>query len=266
MNGKKYFRSVVLYVLFPAVLLSLIACGGDVTASDGEKGNLRYSIATDYYVNSSLTAATLVSKITHRISVSIIDHDDVSDPGNVIHYVEDTNASVQTGLWRAGDKNSVGDVFLKVTSPGKFTILSKQGAELIDYITLTFDEAGRLEIISKVRTPNNRTFDTQTGAAIPVVEGSQVVFIPIPVTDAGMRLIGNGSYAYTADPSWMVVLGLNIDAAYEGSFWVNDGVWAASGEDNFYFIEEGSVTFTATETESGYTGTQAFSVSARPRI
>jgi len=112
-----------------------------------------------------------------------------------------------------------------------------------------------LKVVTKVREPYGDSFDKKADSGVILVEeGSQVAFIPYLTTSSGTRMIGNVPCQFTADPDWMIVPDV------EDTYITEDTSITFEYGSTFYFIEEGSVTFTFVNAESGYTGTKEFDV------
>ncbi|MFC1669089.1 hypothetical protein ACFL20_01755 [Spirochaetota bacterium] len=255
MNLKSIFKKtqMIISVIIP---ITLISCAGDITSSLGEEGNLRYSITTDYYINSSLIDSTLATKITHSIDVDLAKSIEAEESMIITHMIEPSSNSTitNTGSCPSYNKICVKNISLKTSSPGAYTITSVNGNKTIDYITLQFDEAETIDIIVKEREAYQNSFDIKSKPVI-AIEGSQVVFIPIPTASDETRLIANGSYNVECNSTGLAVPGKNISDVNEGNnFFDTDGVWSWMGDQNYYLIEEGTVKFTITEIESNYQG------------
>ncbi len=260
---KKVIESYAYQIRSAGVLLllviTLLNCG-DTTGAVGEKGILHYSIHTDYEMDKTLTEAVLLTNVTHTIRVW--HQEEIPEAPNMIHTVEPSeNTEIITGtcpIYDGEEAYCVPNMTLKVSDPGTYRINSVIEDEVIDTITLEFDSASTIDVITKVREPYGEEFKTaESEEIISVTKGSQVAFVPIPKASNGSRLLGDIKCEYTADPSWSVVPGKNINTAWE------EGDIITRSDANFYFIEEGDMTFFITEEESGYTGEQKFSVSKR---
>lgn len=247
-------RNLACVLCIAGVSAALIGCG-DQTSSAGDEGNLLYTLFTDYDVpEDQLTDARLVTGHEQRLLVSLTSRglQEVDSPGRIQHTVLPAAGVFVTN--QGGSESNPPDLRILVSAPGKYTVESRDGGELVDRITLTFEEPGDFELRAHVRAPWGEDFQAASGDPITVEEGSQVTFQAVPLDAAGERLAGDMTTDIAVDPTWAVVPGEGVLETYE------DGVWTVGGEVNFYFIEPGVVTFSVIDPVSGATGDQDFEV------
>ena len=254
----KTLKKSVVCFLVGISLLTIAGCFEDSNTSAGEKGVLRYSLYTDYEAEGNLATGILPTKVTLSISVRRISwRTDIGDYRNIRHVV---TPSEDAEIFFTPDPEYVPDFKIKVSKPGEYIVETKNSDEVIDHITLKFDDPETIDAVVKIRKPYESGLNTVKHEGVTtVVEGSQVAFIPFFVTKDGTRMIGSGPCKYTADPEWMVVPDKHFLDYTEGNYWVS-----ISSEGSFYFIEDGSVTFHFLNEESGMTGTKEFLVTPIP--
>lgn len=241
---------------YGAVFILVFVMSGCFTAdsntSEGENGVLTYSLYTDYEAQGSLATGILPTLVTHRIEVYSTGSESIGRYDEIYHIVEPSeNAIIISG----DNEYSIPDLTIKVSKPGKYTIVTKNSEKEIDKIELNFEDPASLKVVTKIREPYERTFDkAEESSNIETEEGSQVAFIPYFYNADNVRMIGNIGCEYTADPDWMVVPDVEWNSETE------DSSWTANYASSYYFIEEGTVTFTIWHEESGMTGKQKFTV------
>jgi len=258
MKNRKF---LFLIAIGAAVLLQ--ACGG--VESPGDKGILCYSILTNYTPkDTDLKKSTLVGAVTLSLSVDIIKYQSGIRWATISH-----SASPSTGVMITPDTTKcasldptaacVPNLIIKVTQPGAYKISSSASESVVDTITLNFDMADSIQPIVKVRPANEKNFTEISTAVQPVavVQGSQIVFIPVPMKGT-LRLVGNIKCDYTADPAWRAVIGRNVGVETEEESWYLDG------QENYYLIEPGDLSFTFTNAEMQTSTTVKFAVSQIP--
>lgn len=242
-----------LYVSVFIVTLMISGCfSADSNTSNGENGVLSYSLYTDYEASGSLATGILPTLVTHRIEVYSTGSESIGRYDEIRHTVEPSeNAVIITG----DNEYSIPDLTIKVSKPGKYTVITKNSDEVLDKIELNFEDPASLKVVTKIREPYEYTFDKVAESSnISTEEGSQVAFIPYFYNADNVRMIGNIGCEYTADPDWMVVPDVEWNSETE------DSSWTANYASSYYFIEEGTVTFTIWHEESGMTGKQKFTV------
>lgn len=249
---------------FAALLALIVACGGDSTSTAGDLGNLVFSFYSDYEMGTvSLADASFATGVTHHISVRIKEYQRTINY-SLTHYVADAVGVTVTSDACPDhyDTACIPGFSIKATTAGTVTVKAFEGKDngstLIDSVTLTFKNMAEIEPIVKGRGPWEEVFGKiePTGDRFIVEEGTQVIFVPVPLDGDGKRLLANFDCSYTFDDDTMVVPGRNVDSTpYE-----DDSEWWLVGPDNFYFIEEGEVTLTVTESESGFSSEALFEV------
>lgn len=245
-------RLVCLYIV--ALSAGLGGCN-DLTSSAGAEGKLVYSLFTDYDVpEGQLTDARLVTGHEQRLLVGLTarGRQEVATPGSIQHTVLPAEGVLVSN--QGGSEDSPPDLRILVSTPGVYTLESHIGGELVDRITLTFEEPADFDLLAHVRAPWGEDFQAASGDPIAVEEGSQITFQAVPLDAAGQRLAGDMTTDIAVDPSWAVVPGEGVVETYE------NGVWTVGGEIDFYFIEPGLVTFSVSDPVSGATGEQVFDV------
>lgn len=240
--------------VFIAVLMMSGCFSADSNTSTGENGVLTYSLYTDYEAEGNLSTGILPTLVTHRIEVYSTGAESIGRYDQIYHKVEPAeNAVIITG----DNEYSIPDLTIKVSKPGKYTVITKNSEEEIDRIELNFEDPASLKVVTKIRSPYEYTFEKAAASAdIGVEEGSQVAFIPYFYNSDNVRMIGNIGCEYSADPDWMVVPDVEWNSETE------DSSWTANYASSYYFIEEGTVEFTIWHEESGMTGKQKFTVTS----
>lgn len=237
-----------------AAALALGACG-DVVSSTGDYGNLNYALHIDYDAQyDELDDNRLITGYTHHIHAYLTPQgkDQVSRPADIVHHLEPSaGATLEQFTW---DADIVPNLYVTVSQPGTYTLVSELDGRLVDQLALHFDTPDAIELVTYVRAPWDDDFDKPWGELPTVGEGAQVMFVPIPVTDTGFRLIGDVATLLEIDPEWAAVPGMNVNGVYE------DGYWGLGGAASWYIIEPGAVTFTFVEPVSGAVGQQTFLV------
>ncbi|HNW83649.1 MAG TPA: hypothetical protein PKG52_12250 [bacterium] len=249
----KLSKTSVLYVAVFIVALMISGCfSADSNTSEGENGVLSYSLYTDYEASGNLSTGILPTLVTHRIEVYSTGAESIGRYDEIIHKVEPSDNAI---IITDDDDYSIPDFTIKVSKPGKYTVITKNSRKEIDRITLNFEDPASLKVVTKIREPYKYTFDKAAESSnITTEEGSQVAFIPYFYNADNVRMIGNIGCEYTADPDWMVVPDVEWNSETE------DSSWTANYASSYYFIEEGTVTFTIWHEESGMTGRQKFTI------
>ncbi|HSA32313.1 MAG TPA: hypothetical protein P5077_01160 [bacterium] len=250
--------------LFAALFALIVACGGDSTSTAGDLGNLVFSFYSDYEMGTvSLTDASFATGVTHHISVRIKEYRQTINYSLTHYFVDAAGFTVTSDTCPDHyDTACIPGFSIKATKAGTVTVKAFEGehdgSTLIDSVTLTFKEMADIEPIVKGRGPWEAVFDQiePEEDRFVVEKGTQVIFVPVPLDGAGKRLLANFDCSYTFDDDTMVVPGRNVDSTpYE-----DDSEWWLVGPANFYFVEEGEVTLTVTETESGFSSEALFEV------
>lgn len=247
---------MVLAVGWMGVCAVLAGCG-DSTSSVGDNGLLRYTLTTTYEVpQGELRDARIVAGHKQEILVSLTNdgRDDVDDPESLVHALVPSDGTTIETL--EGSESDPPDMRLKVSTSGQYTIESRDGDEVIDKITLNFEEPASFEVLVDVRGPWEESFERVDSNPTAVEEGSQIVLQPVPLNGSGDRLAGQMTPNVTVDPHWAVTPGVDVVGAYE------DGIWTGEGEINFYMIEPATVSFTISDAVSGASSVQVFDVEA----
>lgn len=250
---------------FAALFTLITACFGDTTSTAGDLGNLVFSFHSDYDMGTvSLTDASFATGVTHHIDVRVKDYKRTTNYA-LTHYFADTDGFTVTTddtCPNQYDTACIPGFSVKATTAGTVTIRAFEGehdgSTLIDSVTLVFKDMADIEPIVKGRGPWEATFGkiVPTGDRFIVEKGTQVIFVPVPLDSDGKRLLANFQCDYTFDDDTMVVPGRNVDSTPVE----DDSEWWLVGDANFYFIEEGEVTLTVTESESGFSSEALFEV------
>jgi len=239
-------------------VLLFLSCGPEVTGASGENGKIRYSIYTDYELNSNLTRIPLATNISHEINVRNI-ADDNMNYEKIYHEIEPANGKIIWDDMSCYDEDNgycAGDFKVKVYQPGVYKLKTMYKGEVYDFIELKFKDIGNMDIIKKVREPYSENFENVYEENITVVEGSQIAFIAVPEDADGNRLIGDLECDYEVDDKSMAVPGQDVDEVYEEG----NGIFSSKGDANFYMIEEGTVRFIITEKESNFKKVEVINV------
>ncbi len=245
------FRAMVFSSLLCA---ALVGCG-DLTDAVGDQGRVELTLATDYEVDGALDEVTLVAGHKQSLSVDLTSkgEDEIVEPEDLTYRLDPSAGASIDAVGGGGSEPP--DIEVLVTKPGTYRLLVVSKGKEVDSFTLKFDTSASLELVVKVRAPWQDKFEDVSEAKTSVVaEGSQAVFLPIPLDKAGDRLAGRIETRAVADPSVKVVSGSDINGVYE------QGVWTGSGKIEFYFIDPGEITVTVTDLVSKATGKHAFSV------
>jgi len=253
MEGKMRSLTKSMTLIIVAILLSVVTgCWDDSNKATGDMGVLKYHLNTKYDADGNLKTGILPTKISHRIGAYSTGEEHLGRYDKIYHTVEPAENAV---LINHDNTYDVPDFTIKVSKAGSYRITTKNDKKVLDTITLKFEDPASLDVIAKIREPYGTKFVNKTGTgSITVEEGSQVAFIPYLKTTSGTRMIGNVPCKFTADPEWMVVPDV------EDTYITEDTSIAFGYESTFYFIEEGVVTFSFKNNESGYTGTKEFDV------
>lgn len=240
--------------LLTVPLFLSVACG-DVTTANGEFGRIHYSLYTDYFSEQSdLTEAGIVTGHQQRIYTSLTQKgwDDTKEPEGLTHSVQPTNG---VALYEIEGTGGLKDILVTVDAAGTYTFETYDAEELFERIELDFDEPESFELITWVREPYGDDFDKvdSGGGTVPVVNGTQASFLPVPLDGAGGRLLGDLHANLTADPEDAIVPDYSVKP-YESS------VWAIPEPLNIYFVLPGDVGVTLTDPVSGAASTMNFTV------
>ena len=236
-----------------AALLS-VGCG-DVTASVGKQGRLRFSLGTDYEAEEDeLTDATLVAGHKQHIWVDLTGkgEDDIDEPNEITYRMRpDEGAEVESD---EGSKRDAPDAYVLARKAGKYELEAVYKGKVFDSISLDFDVPDALEIKVKVRLPYHDDFDDAGDAAVTEVpEGTQATFLPIP-KKGKRRLLGDIETSVKATREELVVPGAGASFVYEQS------VWSIEGNIDFYFIDPGELTIIITDPVSRAFGEYDFRI------
>lgn len=241
--------------LLTVPLFLSVACG-DVTTANGEFGRINYSLYTDYFSEQAdLTSAGIVTGHQQQIYTSLTAKgwDDAKSPETLTHTVQPTNG---VSLYEIEGAGGVRDILVTVENAGSYTFETfDEDSELFERIQLQFEEPKSFELITWLREPYSDTFnkvDTSSGV-VSVTLGSQASFLPVPLNEAGGRLLGDLHADLSADPMDSIVPDYSV-TPYE------QNVWATPEPLNIYFVQPGDVGVTLTDPVSGAASTLNFNV------
>ena len=236
-------------------LAMAIGCG-DLTNSEGEQGRLRFSLATDYELEQDeLTDALIVAGHKQRLDVELTSKgdEDIGEPDEITFRLDPAKGTDVDTM--ANGENEPPDLSITVQEPGRYSLGAIYKGRVVDTIALSFDKPDSLELSLKIRKPFDDSFDdVREPSPIPVVEGTQATFLPIP-KKGKQRLAGEISTEVSASPKELVVPGAGASFVYE------QDVWSAEGNVDFYFIDPGTVTITLSDPISKASGSYTFEVS-----
>lgn len=242
----------ITFIIIAVVMSAFTGCWDDSNKATGDLGVLKYYLATKYDADGNLKTGILPTNISHRIGAYSTGEEYLGRYDEIYHIVEPAENAV---LINHDNTYDVPDFTIKVTKAGSYKITTKNDEKVLDTITLQFEDPASLDVITKVREPYGNQFVKKADSGLILVEeGAQVAFIPYLKSGSGTRMIGNVPCKFTADPDWMVVPDV------EDTYITEDTSITFGYESTFYFVEEGSVTFTFKNEESGYTGTKTFDV------
>ncbi len=236
------------------VLACLVGCG-DLTDAVGDEGRIEVALATDYEVDGALNRVKLVTGHRQSFSVSLTSKGraDIPEPGKLTYRMAPTDGVTIEAV--GGSTSQPPNISLLVTKPGDYKLRAISKGKEVDSLSLTFDSPVALELVVKIRAPWAEKFEDVSDTTMSVVdEGTQALFLPIPLDGQGTRLAGNIETRAEATPSDKVVSGSDVDGLYE------QRVWTGSGKIELYFIDPGNVTVTVTDPTSKASGSHAFSV------
>ncbi|MDP2311115.1 MAG: hypothetical protein Q8P18_34160 [Pseudomonadota bacterium] len=247
---------------FLVLLPLLAACGVDNVGSNGELGHLSFSLVSDWYLDETeLTAVTVVTGHAQSFGVGLTNRgeDLADDQADEIEYSMDPDVGVTIQQSGPAD-DDVEDpgppsLALTVTEPGSYTLVANLEGRVFDRIQLAFDAPDALDLALYTRAPWAEDFEALVGPGPSQVrEGTQLAWLPIPVSAEGVRLAGDVGASMTADPIEAVVPADNVTHVNE------DEVFDASNVPSLYFIEPGDVTITIGDTANPAVGTHPFVV------
>lgn len=237
----------------PLPLLLLAACLGDVTASNGELGRLRYALHTDYEGNQEeLTELPLITGYAHRISVSLTSKGE-KEAGDQAGLVSHTARGVEgieiTNDESDKDSQDAPDFAVLSPVPGEVMVDSLLDGDTFDRIALQFESPTRLDVLGWSRSPWEEDWTSFENEALTVQEGSQISFLGVPMYK-DIRLGGDFTPTITVDPPELAVPDTSVLAVQEG------GMTTTGEPVTFYAIEPGTVTFTLSDPVNGVEATQ----------
>lgn len=237
-----------------ALLAGAAVSCGDVTSSTGTYGMIDYSLYTRYEMAAGeLTEVSIITGHTQEVTVELTEtgEEEAADPSAITHSVT-PSSGVTLNLLEAAEDEAP-DIEITVTDPGTYTLQSTLEGEVFDEIELVFDTPVSLDLITRVRGPYETDFQEVSGTP-EVEEGTQAVFLPIPLDSAGDRIAGDFEVEIIGDPADSVVPGYNIHGVYE------DDIWYSTTPASVYLIEPGEVSVTLDDVQNGVSAEQSFTV------
>ena len=255
-------------MLLPLALLATVACGVDGATANGQLGRMQFSLTSDYYLDEhDITDNAIVTGHEQSFLVELtgVGADDAGKEADEIEYVmvpDDGVTLNQSGPDEDsgnddGNAENVYSFSVAVADPGEYQLEARLHGETFDRIDLTFDAPDALELALYTRDPYDTAFSrVDNDRTLSVELGTQLAWLPIPVDNAGGRLLGTLAADMTAEPQTSVVPAANVDHVNE------DEVQTFFGAPSLYFVDEGDVTVTLTDTANPAVGTAAFSVDA----
>lgn len=249
-------RLLGLLALLPCVSPALAGCG-DFTGATGDEGLFHISLFTHFEVyEGDLRDIAIVTGHPQSLRVRLTDkgEHEIESPEEVTYSV-----TPATGVVLTPESSPSGppDLTVLVESAGSYRLDILENGAAVDGVDLRFEPASGVELIVKVRPPFAEDFVTQTaGVTSSVKEGTEVLFLPVPLDAGGERLAGDIVTTATFEPAWAVVPDLvDVEQIYE------DGMITSGGEISFFIIEPGIITLTVVDTVSGAMGQHTFDVS-----
>lgn len=169
----------------------LPACGG-LSSSNGEFGNLSYTLGADFIPESGqLTENRIVTGYEQSLMITTLPSARRQFMGldQVVHRFDPPAGVTISQGTETGDSESVPDFRVTVTDPGSYMVYSELDGQVVDQIELAFAVPTEIELISRRRFPGETEFsDVQVGQKVPF--GTHVSVLPIP-SDRGERLMGD---------------------------------------------------------------------------
>jgi hypothetical protein len=245
-----------------AASLLLAACRDDSDQVNGELGHLSYSLGTIRGLeSSSLTDVDIVTHHTQPITVTMGhngERDAKKDAWQIIHRISPGSGAtlVQEDFSGAEEKPDRAPSFtINAEDPGLYLLESLLNGEVFDRINISFALPTSIELLTWTRPPYGEAFGSVEGGFVDVQEGTQLAWRGIPLDSDGNRLAGEIGTGFSAIPAEMVVPAQNVyDLSDEDEFY--GGVIPS-----LYFIEEGDITITLSDTVNDASATRHFTVS-----
>lgn len=246
----------------------VVACGGctgvEILSSDGELGRLSFSVMSDFYVpGEGIGDTPMVTGYPQTLLVALTPRgqrfDDRAD--EIVYTIDLPGVTVQ----QTPPEGDRGEDDTDASSPPALTVLATDegtgrltaevDGEVVDYVDVAFAAPTDLEMVMFSRAPWTEPFvRVQQGeGALPVDLGAQLAWLAVPVRD-GERLIGGLTPDVSADPLGAIVPGANVENVNE------DEAQSFYTSDSLYFVMEGPVTVSWTDTANGVAGQQLFQV------
>lgn len=228
---------------------SLIGCGGDSVSSNGEMGNLNYSLYFTYEMQpESFDQIKIVTGHEQIMSYTEIDQeeeDEATDDAEATPVVYSNQLLTLDG--KAVTDPCECDEFM-ATKPGDYYFTTHKDGRLYDRIKLSFEKPEALETLSWVREPFGDGEFVAQGApeSFSLMEGSQIALLSIPLALSGERLVGNVSMDIDVEPVTAAIWGSSVFAVYE-----DEGVFSSTTNFSLIFIEPGPATIHITDVANG---------------
>ncbi len=251
-------------------LLAIIAlstgCGVDAASANGELGRMKFTLMSDYYLSEhALDDSSIVTNHEQFFGVGLTgtgEADIGSDADEIVWEVTpdegvDLNQSGADEDSGEDDSNSesVRGFSVLVEEPGSYQVEALLNGEAVERIHLIFDTPASLELVLHTRAPYEENFSKVANeGSLTVAEGTQLAWLPIPLTDTAERMLGDIDATMVGDPAEAVVPAANVEHVNE------DEVQTFFRADSLYFIEAGAVNVTITDEPNAVVGTVAFVV------
>lgn len=230
---------------------TFIGCGGDSVSSNGEMGNLSYSLYFTYEMQpETIDQIKIVTGHEQNMSYSEVDpeeEDEETDDVEATPIVYSNQLLTLDG--KAVTEPCECGKFM-ASNPGEYYFTTHKDGHLYDRIKLSFEKPTALETLSWVREPfGNGEFVAQgSPESFALMEGSQLALLNIPIGPLGDRLVGNVSMDIDVEPVTAAIWGASVYAVYE-----EEGVYASTTTFSLIFIEPGPAVIHITDVANGVT-------------
>lgn len=229
-----------------SILLLLFACNYDQASGVGDEGNLGYTVATDFDIESSIRDVTFITQHDHYVGTWVTEQGE--------RRFEDTeewdHRSAAASVISQGSGFSIAR-----DTPGSVEVESFADGALADRITFSFDDPTTMDVQAWARDPwgdDWRLLQVDDS----LVVGTQIAFLGIPLADDGTRLFTEEPVLVDAAPQDRLVPDVPVNDVWENgprTFLSYEAV-------TFYAIEAGPVTFTMSLAGHDFTSTYSLNV------
>ncbi len=219
------------------LVLALTACGDSVSAS-GELGAMTFSLAANYELEGSLTEIGIVTGHEQDIVTGLTRRGERRvDHANQVTYRLLPSAGTEVSVDSRLDDDDVPWVKVLVDEPGTYMLEALEDDEIVDYLTLEFRRPESIDVVSWIKAPGEDDFGRDLRRdSYGVVEGAQVVMVPIPMGPDNERLAGDYDVAFSFTPEWAAVHTSNVAGIYE-----KEGVFGGAVNESLVFTEPADV-------------------------